>query len=228
MPQDPASLIKDLKLYFDQSSHDIKNLFQYLTLWFDSLSQVEQRAEARATLEELRQTYLTKIVELREKFDEYLSVASTDTTVDNIESLAAWIDQHLANVEVPGRLIKQLDEDISIKYPSAYLKSIISSLLDNSIQYRQDNQDLVIKITLYRAATGEAVLRVQDNGIGIDLTRYSSSLFQPFRRFTGKGTGQGLSLHLVKTMVEKNGGDIQLESSMGEGTTVTVFLKDYP
>jgi signal transduction histidine kinase len=36
-----------------------------------------------------------------------------------------------------------------------------------------------------------------------------------------------LSLHLVKTMVERNGGSIELESSLGVGSTIEVHLKSY-
>jgi two-component system CheB/CheR fusion protein len=71
------------------------------------------------------------------------------------------------------------------------------------------------------------LIRIEDNGLGIDLQKYGNSLFEPFKRLTTQGEGSGLGLHLVKTMVEHNGGLIQVKSEPGIGTSFTLYLKEY-
>jgi two-component system CheB/CheR fusion protein len=74
---------------------------------------------------------------------------------------------------------------------------------------------------------GFVLLTVRDNGMGMNLNKYKQHLFKPFTRFTNKASGKGLGLHLVKNMVEKNGGKIQVESATENGTTFYLYLKEY-
>ena len=75
---------------------------------------------------------------------------------------------------------------------------------------------------------GKVILTVKDNGIGIDFNKIKKkSIFEPFTRFTKKSSGRGIGLHLIKNIVEKNGGYINVESKIGEGTTFYIHLRDY-
>lgn len=230
MSQNPKALVKNIKQYFDQNVHDTKNLFNYLSIWLNAPDLAERKVDAQAMLQEMQQTYLTKIEELRDSFDEFLSVSTGATNSIEIESLADWLSSYLKNYwndrNNPGQLMEELDGSISLNYPPSYLASIVNSLLDNAVQYQSENRELVVQVTLSQQADS-AVLRVKDNGAGIDLERYRNLLFQPFQRFSSQGEGKGLSLHLIKAMVERNGGKIELVSTPQEGTTVTVFLKGY-
>ncbi|MCP4039537.1 MAG: hypothetical protein GY733_21520, partial [bacterium] len=80
----------------------------------------------------------------------------------------------------------------------------------------------------YEDATGNAVLHVRDNGIGIR-EKHLASIFRIFRRLHardafGGGTGSGLTI--VKKLVERHGGRIWAESTFGEGTTFRFTLGD--
>lgn len=64
-------------------------------------------------------------------------------------------------------------------------------------------------------------IKVVDTGIGIpeeDLVQ----LFEPF--FTKKTRGTGLGLANVKRILEEHGGSVEIESTLGEGTTVLMWL----
>jgi signal transduction histidine kinase len=52
-------------------------------------------------------------------------------------------------------------------------------------------------------------------------------LFKPFMRLTKKAEGKGMGLYLVKNMIERNGGRIEVESTINNGTTFTCYLKKY-
>jgi PAS domain S-box-containing protein len=126
-----------------------------------------------------------------------------------------------------GRIETDFSQCPSIRYVEAYLFSIVRNFLSNAIKYRSPHRDLVVKVSS-RREKDMVVLEVSDNGIGINLSKYGKDLFNPFSRFTTQAYGKGLGLHLVRNMVEKDGGSIRAESEPDSGTTFYVTLKEYP
>lgn len=62
--------------------------------------------------------------------------------------------------------------------------------------------------------------------IGMDLDDVRNDLFKPFKRLTADDKGKGIGLHLVRAMIEKTGGKIEVESEKGRGSRFYVYLKD--
>ncbi len=69
----------------------------------------------------------------------------------------------------------------------------------------------------------EAVVRVRDTGTGIE-PKHLSRIFDPFFTTKPEGKGTGLGLSIVQGIVERHGGRISVESTLGEGTTFIVRL----
>ena len=67
---------------------------------------------------------------------------------------------------------------------------------------------------------------IKDNGIGMDFEVIKHDLFKPFKRFTSKADGKGIGLHIIKSMIEKTGGKIEVNSEKGKGTTFSVYFKN--
>lgn len=67
----------------------------------------------------------------------------------------------------------------------------------------------------------EVVVSVEDNGSGIS-PEIMGSLFEPFR--SGKKTGTGLGLLIVRRIVRAHGGELEVESEEGQGTTVRLYF----
>ena len=67
----------------------------------------------------------------------------------------------------------------------------------------------------------EVVISVRDNGSGIS-PEVMGSLFEPFR--SGRKSGTGLGLLIVRRIVRDHGGEIEVESEEGEGTTVRLYF----
>ncbi|MFT3680443.1 MAG: sensor histidine kinase [Ferruginibacter sp.] len=108
----------------------------------------------------------------------------------------------------------------------AYLNSILTNLLSNSIKYRQPDQTLKISVTS-RRKEGMVLFTITDNAEGIDLAKNGTRLFTPFNRFNTQTEGKGIGLYIIKKMVEKNDGRIEVESEKGKGTTFRLYLKEY-
>ena len=74
-----------------------------------------------------------------------------------------------------------------------------------------------------RNGTRWARLRVSDNGAGID-PEIQDRVFDPFFTTKEEGRGTGLGLAVVHELVDQNGGEIEVWSARGKGTTVSVYL----
>jgi signal transduction histidine kinase len=114
--------------------------------------------------------------------------------------------------------------DTQVELDQALLRQILINLLTNAVKYSPD--DRPIDLTVEREATA-IVLQVQDQGIGIP-PEEQSHLFELFHRCTNVQSirGSGLGLAVVKTCVDAHQGQIQINSKVGEGTTVKVTLPE--
>jgi signal transduction histidine kinase len=108
----------------------------------------------------------------------------------------------------------------------------VVNLLTNAIKFTPDGGDISLEAQL--TTRDEAEIRVRDRGIGLE-PRAVGRLFQPFFTqfdsslhssgdFGFNKRGLGLGLSIVKQFVELHGGRVQAESSLGQGTVVTIFL----
>lgn len=69
-------------------------------------------------------------------------------------------------------------------------------------------------------------LKISDTGVGMD-QEVQKNIFEPFFSTKGENSGTGLGLSIVKETVEQHGGEINIESEMGKGTTFNIdFIVD--
>lgn len=125
-----------------------------------------------------------------------------------------------------GEIIFNFDRATSIVYVENYLRSILTNLIHNALKYSSKERKPVISIVT-ESDSDFFVLSVKDNGIGINLESAGKHLFKPFTRFTDREEGKGMGLYIIKNIIEKNGGFVKVQSSIGEGTTFTCSLKQY-
>jgi len=102
------------------------------------------------------------------------------------------------------------------------LGHIFTNLLSNAVKYSEPGA--TVRFTIGRDGQ-DAVCLVRDHGIGISEDD-QQQLFKAFHRGGNVGTrpGTGLGLLLVRRCADLHGGKVQLNSKIGEGTTVTVKL----
>jgi signal transduction histidine kinase len=151
----------------------------------------------------------------------------TDTDIPRIEIRFKEIfDKVVQSLE--GELIQRsasisfdFNDAPKIYYSKAYLESIFQNLLSNALKYSSPKRKPEIKVTTTTVDTG-VELRVQDNGLGIDLAKHGSKLFGLHKTFHEHKDAKGVGLFLVKTQVEALGGSITAESDLDQGTTFII------
>ncbi|MEL5996766.1 PAS domain-containing protein, partial [Hymenobacter segetis] len=111
----------------------------------------------------------------------------------------------------------------TVVYSRANLRTILLNLLSNSLKYADPARPCRVHVSVWKDA-GRPVLLVEDNGLGFNMHRHQDELFQLFRRFHTHTEGTGVGLYLINRIVQGNGGRIEVESEVGEGTSFRVYL----
>ncbi len=178
--------------------------------------------------------YLKKLNDATLKIDEVIQDLTTILTLQNplgrkrdfidfremidstITSLQTFIDEAQAEVKV------WVDPSIgSFTSFRSYVQSILYNLINNAIKYRALHRPLKIAVEVSRQP-GKLVVKVTDNGQGINLYKHGDQLFGLYKRFNPYVEGKGLGLHMTKVQVDALGGTIAVESEEDRGTTFTV------
>jgi two-component system NtrC family sensor kinase len=117
----------------------------------------------------------------------------------------------------------ELDDALpSVRCDPAQIEQVLLALVMNAIDAMPRGGRLRLATRLL-AETGEVQLEVQDDGVGI-LPELLPQLFEPFFSTKERGHGVGLGLAVSKSIVERHGGRIAVESEPGRGTRFIVTL----
>ncbi|NVO83389.1 PAS domain-containing sensor histidine kinase [Hymenobacter terrestris] len=116
----------------------------------------------------------------------------------------------------------ELDGCPTVQFSAKNLRSVVYNLLSNAIKYRMPHRPPHVRLHC-RHVGRQVVLEVHDNGLGLSEMQ-RQELFKLFRRLHNHVPGSGVGLYMVKKIVENAGGNIEVRSEPGVGTTFTVFL----
>lgn len=115
-------------------------------------------------------------------------------------------------------------ENVAVRGVYSLIMEILYNLCDNAIQYNRGDGTVRVDI---REEECRAKITVSDTGIGIP-REDQSHVFERFYRIdksrSRRSGGTGLGLSIVKHAVQYHNGEIELKSSPGAGTQITVFL----
>lgn len=111
---------------------------------------------------------------------------------------------------------------IQADFDPKLLQHILSNLISNALKYSPDGSTVNFSVTY---VPNQAILQIQDFGIGIPLTEIEQ-IFEPFHRASNVENipGMGLGMSIAKKSVNLHGGEITVKSSVGIGTTFTLTL----
>ena len=137
------------------------------------------------------------------------------------ELLQPVIEQQQLKADKPVNITTRIEpENLTVEADRAHLSNMLNNLIDNAIKYSQDEAVIVIQAT-------PSSISVSDHGMGIAADKLPHIYDKFYRVPTGDVhdvKGYGLGLFYVKTMVDKHGWSIDVESTKGKGTTFTIKL----
>jgi PAS domain S-box-containing protein len=111
-----------------------------------------------------------------------------------------------------------IDSDTIFYSDKARLGMIFSNMISNAISYHNyDQAKPMVSVSVVALVNDRIEITVSDNGQGIS-TEYHSKIFNMFYRASTDSKGSGLGLYIVKNIVEKLNGTIELSSIPGIGT----------
>ncbi len=166
------------------------------------------------TLNDLIEVVSAKKITLSEKKSINISEC-TKLVLSNLETQL---------IKVDAEVILNFDKADRILYIKSVLESVIQNLITNAIKYRSPERRL--KIEINTSEDKEYVyLKVKDNGIGFDSSKYGEKIFKLYERVHHNIEGKGLGLYLIKTQIEALNGKIDVNSITNEGAIFIVSIK---
>lgn len=111
-----------------------------------------------------------------------------------------------------------------IMIDSNKVKMAVSNILDNAVKYTPAGGKVLVRA---RQEDMQVVIQISDTGIGVpkeDAYRTFSKFFRATNATKMHTSGSGLGLYIAKTIIERHGGNIAMESDVGKGTTVTMTI----
>jgi len=161
---------------------------------------------------------LADVVKIKNEVSQDITKLSLSKLIAKTEhSLSQQINDTLAVIEIDLNGIEH------IQASKTYMESIILNLTSNALKYSQKEVAPRIYIS---AAQDETclILKVEDNGLGIDMELYGSKLFGLRKTFHKNKDSRGVGLFITKAQVEAMQGTIYADSEPGKGTTFYIRL----
>jgi signal transduction histidine kinase len=196
----------------------------------------ENISDGRVTQPERLKQYgdhiYTESIRLRRMIEKLLDVAKTDSGQTLIKAIPShlnelvknFIQENRAYVEGKGfeLTFKPGDNSSLVMIDNDNLETILSNLVENAIKYSAETKKIMISV---ESDKKDMIINVTDSGIGIP-RKHQKNIFKKFYRIedslNAKTKGHGLGLSIVQSLTELNGGNIEVNSEVGKGTTFTL------
>ena len=213
---------KELEQFAYIASHDLQEPLRMVASYTQLLA---QRYEGQ--LDEKARKYINYAVDgatrMQRLINDLLTYARVGSRAKPPEptDLHAVLDEAIANLQAviaENHAVITHDDLPTLKADASQLVQVFQNLIANAIKFKGcDIPRIHISV---RDDAREWVIRVQDNGIGID-PQYKARLFVIFQRLHTREEypGTGIGLAVCKRIVERHGGRIWFESELGKGTT---------
>ncbi|WP_375436078.1 PAS domain S-box protein [uncultured Hymenobacter sp.] len=220
----------DLDNFIYTASHDLKapisNIEGLLHTLQEELPRQSQTSEVSYILDLMQDSvdrfsrtieHLTDVSKLQREYDQPSAVVSLAAVIEDVR-----LDMVPLLHQTGGCLRVNVQAGSTVHFSEKNLRSVVYNLLSNALKYHHPDRAPEVLITS-QMESEFCVLEVQDNGLGMDLTR-ERDIFGLFSRYHTHVDGSGIGLYMVKRMVENAGGRIAVQSQVGQGSRFTVHL----
>lgn len=222
--------VKKQKQFVSNVSHELRTPLTAIKGYSEYLnSEIEGNEDIEEALFHLKNESLR----LENMVNELLLLSKIDSGNDSFENYSLNLSQLVEEIVANSKFkadkhnieirLALTDQDIFIESNREKLIPVIVNVLDNAIKFSSNGGFVDINLGLLEEAS---YIEIIDYGIGI-CDKDKDSIFERFYRAeNAKGvTGTGLGLNIVKDILERLGGSIEIDSKLGVGTQVRIYLK---
>lgn len=207
--------------------HQVKNPLQTLLLNAEMLhtGQAVQDEEAQHEAADIIVGQATRMVELLGELSDYASGTARRLHLSplDLNDLATAVAEEIRPTAEQAGIALEVTaaEPLTVEGDGYFLPQALENVVRNACDaLRESGEAKPRRIELALRRRGEeALVEVRDTGPGIEAQRIAS-LFEPF--VTTKPKGMGLGLPICREIVEGHGGRVEIRSTVGRGTTVTL------
>lgn len=210
-------------------SHNLRSNSNNIKGIVDMLKYSEDEFERIELLEMLTQSS-NKLNETVQNLSEYLTFQNKEVfdykelaLKNEVEKTCNALNNQI--LELGVKVDNQIDKNLVVSVVPSYLESILLNLLSNAIKYRSKERALIIELSAEKKGR-VTILKVKDNGSGIDLDKNGKSIFGMFSTFHGNRDAIGFGLFMTKNQIESMGGHIEVESKINQGTTFILHFNE--
>ncbi len=209
-------------------SHNLRAPIANILGLVNVLNYPNNKAETKKIIEYIGQSII-KMDDLVKDLNEMLTIRSLISAKKETVLIKKVIESVFHSIEkqrIESNAIINIDisndakEILTIK---SYFESIIYNLLSNAIKYKSPLRRLEIFISV-KKENDKFIIKIIDNGIGIDLEANGKHIFGLYKRFNIEQEGKGLGLYMVKKQIEAMNGEISIQSEIDKGTTFFITL----
>jgi PAS domain S-box-containing protein len=210
-------------------SHNIRSHSANLTALVDLLQAATEQTQATMFLQMLK-TSTDKLADTIVNLNEIVTATTISPQSKEPRNLQQEVRRTLEALNVllhQSQLIVSLaiPPEVTVNVVPAYLDSILLNLFSNAIKYRSLSVAPSLALGCYREED-YVVLTIADNGQGVDLARNKDKIFGMYKTFHTNEDARGLGLFITKNQVEAMNGKIEVESTVGVGSTFKVYFSE--
>lgn len=136
------------------------------------------------------------------------------------------VDMVRLGTDVPIRL-ELIDLDLAADIDDARILQVLTGVVGNAVKFSPGGGEVLVRVERAPECDGsQARIHVRDRGIGIppgDLEKVFDQFYRASNASTAAG-GMGLGLFVAQDIIERHGGSITIESTLGRGTLVMIEL----
>ncbi|EOH92877.1 hypothetical protein UAW_02918 [Enterococcus haemoperoxidus ATCC BAA-382] len=215
-------------------SHDLKTPITSIIGYVEGL--LDGVADTPEKQAKYLQTIHTKAISLNELIEELFLYSKLDAAAIPFHFEKININEFLQHIieefqlqdnQVSLRLSNHQEIAYYVLADRMQLNRVFINLIENSLKFRAKDRPLAIQLDIFETEQSVAI-QLADNGQGISREQLLYVFDHFYRGEEARPTntgGSGLGLAIVKQIIEMHEGEVEIESELHQGTTVTILLK---
>jgi signal transduction histidine kinase len=214
----------ELDLFAHRVSHDLKAPIASIRGLINLAEHAGPSPEVALYLSKMKESTLSADSFIRDVLDLSKNASRIVIQKTDVQKMTQEIIDNLRYIDPEQKTeIVLMGQDAVINTDPVRLRIILTNLISNAYKYHdQQKEKSRIEINLFKEKDALHV-SVKDNGIGIG-DEHLEKIFDMFYRATSHSKGTGLGLYVVKEMVEKLNGTIQVKSTKDKGSEFIVKI----